>query len=308
MEGDAIPLPVPLEAFLRHLRLERGASPRTIEAYAGDLMQFFDHLEAHQLTYEAIDHRAIRSFMLELSGRRAAASLARTLSALKTFYRYARREGWVSTNPALRLRAPKLQRRLPEILRPEEVVAVLEAPDESPAGLRDRAMLELLYSSGLRVSELCDLDLAGVDLRERLVRVMGKGRKERLVPVGGPACEALRRWCEARPTLATEGSSEALFIGVRGRRLSPRSVRLRLDQAVLRAALGRHMHPHLLRHCFATHLLSGGADLRSIQELLGHSSLSTTQRYTQVDLGQLMVVYDKAHPHARIEPLARRPR
>ena len=298
----------PLEAFLGHLRLERGSSPRTVEAYEGDLRQFFDHLTAEGLAYEAIDHRAIRSFMLQQSGRCAPASLARALSALKTFYRYAKRQGWVTRNPAQRLRAPKLQRRLPEILRPEEIVAVLEAPDESPAGLRDRALLELLYSSGLRVSELCGLDVAQIDLRERLVRVMGKGRKERIVPIGGPASEALGRWLEARPLLLKEGANTALFIGVRGRRLSPRSIRLQLDQAVLRAALGRHLHPHLLRHCFATHLLQGGADLRSIQELLGHSSLSTTQRYTQVDLGQLMAVYDRAHPHARSEPSPRRPR
>jgi integrase/recombinase XerC len=290
-------LPSAAQEFLSHLRLERGASPRTVEAYGSDLAQFFDHLAARKLEYEAIDHREIRAFMLELSGRRAPASLARTLSALKTFYRYAKHREWVNGNPAQRLRAPKLTRRLPEILRPEEIIAVLEAPDESPAGLRDRALLELLYSSGLRVSELCGLDIENVDLSERLVRVMGKGRKERMVPIGRPACEALRSWIAVRPKLATDPGS--LFVGARGKRLSPRSVRLRLDQAVLKGALGRHLHPHLLRHCFATHLLQGGADLRSIQELLGHSSLSTTQRYAQVDLSQLMVVYDRAHPHAR---------
>jgi integrase/recombinase XerC len=291
------PLPAAAQDFLAHLRLERGASPRTVEAYGSDLAQFFDHLAAHRMSYQSIDHREIRAFMLDLSGRRAPASLARTLSALKTFYRYAKHREWVSSNPAQRLRAPKLARRLPEILRPEEITAVLEAPDDSPSGLRDRALLELLYSSGLRVSELCGLDIENVDLMERLVRVMGKGRKERMVPIGRPACEALRSWIAARPKLASDASP--LFIGVRGKRLSPRSVRLRLDQAVLKAALGRHLHPHLLRHCFATHLLQGGADLRSIQELLGHSSLSTTQRYAQVDLSQLMVVYDRAHPHAR---------
>jgi integrase/recombinase XerC len=292
-------LPSAAQDFLSHLQLERGASPRTIEAYHSDLAQFFDHLAARQLSYQSIDHRDIRAFMLELSGRRAPASLARTLSALKTFYRYAKHREWVGSNPAQRLRAPKLTRRLPEILRPEEITAVLEAPDRSPAGLRDRAMLELLYSSGLRVSELCDLDVDRLDLTERLVRVMGKGRKERVIPIGRPACEALRTWMAARPRMASDAA--ALFVGARGKRLSPRSVRLRLDQAVLKAALGRHLHPHLLRHCFATHLLQGGADLRSIQELLGHSSLSTTQRYAQVDLSQLMVVYDRAHPHARGE-------
>jgi integrase/recombinase XerC len=291
--------PEPLETFVDHLRHERGASPRTVEAYAGDLEQFFNHLTEHGLRFEAIDHHAIRSFMGLLSQTCAPASLARKLSTLKTFYRYAKRQGWVAANPAQRLRAPKLARRLPEILRPEEVAAVLEAPQESPAGLRDRAMLELLYSSGLRVSELCNLDTSDVDLAEGLVRVMGKGRKERVLPVGGPAREALRRWIDARPSLATDPVPGALFIGVRGRRFSPRSVRFRLDAAVLRAALGRHANPHLLRHCFATHLLQGGADLRSIQELLGHSSLSTTQRYTQVDLRQLMAVYDRAHPHAK---------
>ncbi len=282
---------------MSYLQQERGAAPRTVEAYEADLRQFFGYLAEKNSRYEAIDHHMVRAFMLEMSQTCVAASLARKLSALKGFYRYAKAQGWVSVSPAQRLRSPKLVRRLPEILRAEEVVGVLEAPDESPTGLRDRALLELLYSSGLRVSELCGLDLTDVDLTEGLVRVMGKGRKERVVPIGGPARQALRRWLEVRPVTAADRA--ALFIGVRGKRLSPRSVRFRLDAAVLRAALGRHANPHLLRHCFATHLLQGGADLRSIQELLGHSSLSTTQRYTQVDLGQLMATYDRAHPHAK---------
>ncbi|MHB1846329.1 MAG: tyrosine-type recombinase/integrase, partial [Deltaproteobacteria bacterium] len=219
----------------------------------------------------------------------------------RSLYRYCLRRGLVQSNPASRLRPPKVPKRLPDLLRPEEVSAVIEAvePDQ-PSSLRDRALLELLYSSGLRVSELCGLDLDRLDLARREVRVIGKGNRERIVPFGGPAAEALGRYVEARSKLRPRAGEPALFLGVRGLRLNDRSVRTLLRKASLRAAVGQRTYPHLLRHCFATHLLENGADLRSIQELLGHASLSTTQRYAQVDMRQLMAVYDRSHPKAKV--------
>ena len=291
---------MPVLEFLDHLQIQVGASPETLRSYAVDLRQFFAHLEQRGLAWNAIDHRALRAFLLVASATRGPASLARLLSALRSFYRHGQKGGRCSKNPAARLRSPKVSRRLPDILRPEEVAAVLEGgATDAPDGLRDRAMLELLYSSGLRVSELCDLDVSGLDLAERLVRVMGKGSKERIVPMGRPAVLALERYLAVRPSYRGATTERALFLGRRGRRFSDRSVRVVLHKASLAVGLGRRVHPHLLRHCFATHLLENGADLRSIQELLGHASLSTTQRYTQVDLRQLMAVYDRAHPKAK---------
>ena len=289
--------PEPIPRFLSHLSSERGLSPETARAYRDDLRQLFVYLAQKQLTFDRIDHRAAR-FLASLAGNCGAASLARKLSTLRTFYRWAEREGLAGGNPALKLRAPKISRRLPEVLRPEEVIAVLEAADDgTPLGRRDRALFELLYSSGLRASEICGLDLADLDVAQELVRVVGKGNKERVVPVGRCALAAIERYLPARPELCPSDQS-ALFVDRRGRRLERRALGSPLNRAVLKAAIGRRMHPHLLRHCFATHLLENGADLRSIQELLGHVSLATTQRYTSVDLRHVMQVYDRAHPKA----------
>lgn len=293
-----MPDPAPLERFLDHLLKERGLSAETARAYRDDLRQLFAYFDQHGHVLQTADHRVLRAFLASLAGECIAASLARKTSTLRTFYAWAEREGLASANPALRLRAPKITRRLPEIFRPEEVAAVLEAcGDDTPSGRHDRALLELLYSSGLRASEICDLDTDSLDRGAGLVRVIGKGNKERIVPVGSHALTALQSYLEVR-SLLCKPDQRALFVNRRGQRLERRSLAPRLNKAVLKAAVGRHAHPHLLRHCFATHLLENGADLRAIQELLGHASLATTQRYTQVDLRHLMAVYDKAHPKA----------
>jgi integrase/recombinase XerC len=297
-DGQQVVDAEPVRRFVSHLSTERGLSPQTARAYRDDLRQLFAYLDRRQLEFDRIDHRVLRAFLASLAGICVAASLARKLSTLRTFYRWAEREGLAAGNPALRLRAPKIARRLPEMARPEEVIAVLEAAEDgTPLGIRDRALFELLYSSGLRASEICGLDLPDLDLTQALVRVLGKGNRERVVPVGRCALEALERYLVARPALCAT-SEPAMFVDRRGRRLERRALGARLNRTVLRAAVGRRMHPHLLRHCFATHLLENGADLRSIQELLGHASLATTQRYTHVDLRHVMEVYDRAHPKA----------
>ena len=254
-------MPELLDVFLTHLDVERGLSPETLRDYRLDLSQFFAYLDDRRLAFETADHRAIRGFLAAMSGTCGAASLARKLSALRTFYRYCQKTGRAAFNPAQRLRNPKVPKRLPDILRPEEVSAVLEAADgEGPFALRNRALLELLYSSGLRVSELTGLDVDGIDLAGLSVRVIGKGNKERQVPIGRPAAEALRRWVEARATLRKATGQSALFVGPSGKRFGDRQVRTVLKNAALKSGLGRRAHPHLLRHCFATHLLENGAD------------------------------------------------
>ncbi|MHB8417616.1 MAG: tyrosine recombinase XerC [Myxococcales bacterium] len=289
-----------LPAFLQHLEIERGVSRETLRDYRLDVSQYLDFLGDRQVAFTDAERGHVRAFLAAMSATCGPASLSRKLSALHTFYRFCLATGRARHNPIAGLRRPKVPRRLPGMLRAEEVAAVLEALDGSgPFDLRDRAAAELLYSSGLRVSELASLDLDRLDLDGGTVRVIGKGDKERVVPVGRPALEALRRWLEARASLPRAAASSALFVGPSGRRLGDRQVRTVLRRAALKAGLGRRAHPHLLRHCFATHLLEGGADLRSIQEMLGHASLSTTQRYTQVDLRQLFAVYDRAHPKAK---------
>ncbi len=303
MAGPPI-LPPELERFASHLAGERRASEHTRRAYLSDLSQYASWLAGHRLSVAEATPAAIRGFLAHAAGRAGPVSLARKLSTLRSLYRYLVREGLAVANPARGVATPRRPRKLPTVLPEEEVAVLVEAPaDGTPLVLRDRAFLELMYASGLRVSELTALSLGDLDLGAGMVRVMGKRRKERIVPVGRPACEALRRWLAARPTLAAgpEGprGGQALFLNHRGGRLTSRSVARLLEKWVLAAGLPRHVHPHVLRHCFATHLLGNGADLRGIQELLGHASLSTTQRYTQVDWKRLAAVYDQAHPRAR---------
>ena len=296
--------------FLAHLEGERRLSPNTLRAYAGDLERFVDFLarqywnvapEAVELA--AIDVAAVRSYLAALAGERNRRGQGRALSALRTFFRWACRVGEASTNPAARVPAPKTPKTLPRHLRPGETETLLEAPQgETPAARRDRALLELLYASGLRVSELVSLDWRDLDLGGRVLRVLGKGGKERMVPFGRPAELALRAWRAGWSELRgiEPAGDEPVFLNLRqGERLSDRSVRRILDRWVAAAALARGVHPHTLRHTFATHLLERGADLRAIQELLGHSSLSTTQRYTHVDIERLLAVYRGAHPRAK---------
>jgi integrase/recombinase XerC len=297
---DLAALPPEIRRFAAHLEGERRASPHTVKAYLGDLAQYAAYLAETGVPIVPSSPLAVRAFLSRAAGSSGPVSLGRKLSAVRALYRFLVKERAATSNPARGLASPRRPKALPEALPEEEAAALVEAPASAePLVLRDRAMLELLYASGLRVSELVGLDRSGLDLSEGLVRVLGKRRKERVVPVGRPALEALRRWLdEGRPALARAGA-EALFLNHRGGRLSARSVARRLHRWVLAAGLARHVHPHVLRHSFATHLLSSGADLRGIQELLGHASLSTTQRYTHLDWRRLATVYDAAHPRAR---------
>jgi tyrosine recombinase XerC len=298
--------------FLQHLEQERGFSPRTLRAYRHDLDCFYDFLwrdyhgtPAASLKPEQADGEAVRSFLAALSRRGLGKkSQGRALSAIRSFFRFACREGALGFNPAVSIPAPRAPRTLPRHLRPGEVEQLLTPPPgaESSLQLRDRALLELLYGSGLRVSELVGLDWGDLDLEARVVRVLGKGRKERMVPFGRAASSALRSWLavweERRGTAAEDPREEPVFLNHRGGRLSDRSVRRILDRWVEAASLQSGVHPHVLRHSFATHLLERGADLRAIQELLGHSSLSTTQRYTHLDIERLLEVYRRSFPLA----------
>jgi integrase/recombinase XerC len=293
--------------FLEHLAMERRLSPHTVRAYGGDLGRFVDFLENEYWNEPArdlarVDAPAVRAFLASLARGRERTTQGRALSTLKTFFRWASRAGETGGNPAAAIRTPKAPRKLPRHLRPGEVEDLIESrTGDDPAALRDRALLELLYATGLRVAELVGLDWDDVELKGRVARALGKGGKERMVPFGRPAAEALRAWREARATLP-DRDAPAIFVNLRGGRLTDRSVRRIVDAAVEATATARGVHPHTLRHTFATHLLERGADLRAIQELLGHASLATTQRYTHVDLERLQSVYRAAHPRARRTP------
>ena len=306
MPLDVAALPPELQRFAAHLEGERRASPHTRKAYLGDLAAFAAYAAEVGAPLAAATPMVIRGWLAREAGDAGPASLGRKLSSLRTFYRFLVREGLAAANPARQVASPRKPKKLPTVLPEEEVALLVEAPP-APAGplaLRDRAFLELLYGAGLRVSELVGLDLGDLDLAERLVRVLGKRSKERVVPFGKPAAEALRTWLDrGRPALAAgpDGAKggAAVFLNYRGGRLTVRSIGRRLNGWVTSAGLPRHVHPHVLRHCFATHLLESGADLRGIQELLGHASLSTTQRYTHVEWKRLAAVYDAAHPRAK---------
>jgi integrase/recombinase XerC len=307
-----------IQRYLDHIQDERDLSPHTLRAYEGDLLRFLEFLardflgkEPETVRPEEVDSLAVRSFLAALTrqglGKR---SQGRTLSAVRSLFRFACREGTLQANPAQPVRTPKYPKKLPRHLRPGEVENLLEAPaaGDGPLALRDRAILELLYATGLRVGELVSLDWGAVDLAARVLRVVGKGRKERMVPFGRPAAEALRSWLAVweavRAPRALDSDldeGEPIFLNTRGARLSDRSVRTVIDKWVSGAAVARGVHPHTLRHTFATHLLENGADLRTIQELLGHSSLSTTQKYTHLEVERLLAVYRDAHPRARRE-------
>ncbi|MFS8640378.1 MAG: tyrosine recombinase XerC [Symbiobacteriaceae bacterium] len=307
-----------VERYLDHLRLERGLSPRTVAAYAADLVAWLDFAGlAPPVTASALGRlgtRDLRRWLGHLEAQGLARStVARKLAAVRGLFRVAVQEGLLAVNPAGRLASPRRPRRLPHTYTVEEAAAVMAAAgDDTPTGLRNRAILELLYGCGLRVSEVSGLDLEDVDLDGCWLRVYGKGRKERVLPLVGAARAALARYLErGRPVLARSrggsgsapGDREAVFLNRLGGRLSPRSVQLIVARAG-RAVPRVHGHPHLLRHTFATHLLDGGADLRAVQELLGHASLSTTQVYTHVSHGRLRAVYERAHPRARPEGIA----
>ncbi|HET7311601.1 MAG TPA: tyrosine recombinase XerC [Mycobacteriales bacterium] len=292
-----------LEAFADHLALERNLSRHTVRAYLGDVAGLLDHAARMGITdLDSLDVRAMRSWLARLHTQGASrATLARRSSAARVFTAWAHRRGLLTTDPGAGLSAPKSQRHLPDVLRVDEAAAVLDeaTSDDSVAGLRDRTLLELLYASGARVSEVCGLDVDDIDLERHTVRVLGKGNKERVVPIGIPAIRAVDAWlARGRPTLVTADSGPALLLGMRGGRLDPRTAR-RVVHDRLRAVPGvPDLGPHGLRHSAATHLLEGGADLRTVQELLGHATLATTQIYTHVSIERLRATYERAHPRA----------
>lgn len=293
-----------VEGFLRAARAERDLSPHTLTAYAGDLGQFAEWAARGRVAELAdVDRLVLRRFVAYLGQRGLARrSIARKVSALRSMLNWAAGRGFIDSSPARELITPKLDKPLPRALKASEAGALCELPPgDDPEGLRDRAVLEVLYGSGLRVSELCGLDVDDLDLVAGLVRVLGKGRKQRRVPLSEPACEALRAYLGgARASLLARrdqpAEPHAVFVNARAGRLGPRSVRSLLEK-YLRAS-GRSASPHDLRHSFATHLLDNGADLRAVQELLGHESLATTQIYTHVSTERLRIVYEQSHPRA----------
>jgi integrase/recombinase XerC len=297
-----------IAAFARHLEAGRRASPRTVEAYGEDLagLAAFLRERASPALHDvrAIDVHALRGWLGALARKHAASSIARKLAAIRTWMRWLRRRGIIDRCPADELATPKVRRGLPTLLSVDAAKEVVETPrDDTPLGARDRAILELLYGSGLRVSELCALDLDAVDLAGCSARVLGKGRKERVVPLGGKCVAAVARWLEQRPRIVhpKKGTQDprALFLTSRGARLYVRAAQLLVRVYGASGAGRADLHPHALRHTCATHMLDGGADLRAIQEMLGHASLSTTQRYAHVSMEHLLRVYDAAHPLAR---------
>ncbi len=290
-----------IDRFIAHLAAERGCSEHTVRAYRIDLDQFRSFVEEGAVRGPVIDFRTLRDYIGSLHGRYKKTTVSRKLSAVRSFLTFLERRGLQADNPGADLASPKQGKPIPVHLPVDDMFRLLEGPDcGDPLGLRDRAILEVLYSCGLRVSELAGLDLEDVDAEQRLVRVTGKGNKERVVPVGGTALRAVERYLEAvrplRRRVWPDPDRGPLYLNHRGGRLTVRSMARIVKRYALAAGLDPDVSPHALRHTFATHLLEGGADLRSVQELLGHESLSTTQKYTHVTLDRLMAVYDKAHP------------
>jgi integrase/recombinase XerC len=303
-----------LAQFLEHLRYERNVSEHTLRNYAIDLGQFLEHLapadpatgERREINVRDVDHITIREWLSELhAAQKKKTSIARKLAALRTFFQFLMREGVVELNPAKLVSTPRLEKKLPNHLSVEDAVRFIETPDvATDLGKRDRAILEMLYGTGVRVSELVKMNLHDIDFRNRMVKVRGKRRKERIVPFGEPALHALMRYlAEVRPAFlnnapVAERDAEAVFLNYQGTRITTRSVGRMVDKYIMQCAGIHNISPHALRHSFATHLLDSGADLRDIQELLGHARLSTTQIYTHVSMEKLIEVYDKAHPKA----------
>jgi integrase/recombinase XerC len=289
-----------IDSFTRYLAAERNVSRHTLDAYASDLAQFLDFVlreRGNDAGVETVDHLLIRRFLAHLHQVHKKSSIGRKLAAIRAFFKYLLREGRMVKNPAELVNTPKKEKLLPFHLNIDEVTALVEVPmDGDLLGLRDRAILETLYSCGIRVSELTGLDVGGVDLDEGLARVLGKGGKERIVPAGSYARRAIAGYLAARNN---PPHNAPLFLNARGGRLTSRSVARIVDKYIVKIAALKKISPHTLRHTFATHMLESGADLRAIQELLGHASLSTTQKYTHVSIDRLMEVYDKAHPKAR---------
>ena len=286
-----------LHGYLAWLRNEKRYSELTAENYARDLRHLFDLAADTPLANIRIHH--IRRFIAQLHSKGLGGrSLARMLSAWRGFFTYLMRDHGLTDNPCAGLRAPKSPKTLPQALSPDEAARLVELPGDTPEAIRDKAMFELFYSSGLRLAELVGLDPAQLDMGAGEVRVTGKGNKTRIVPLGAYASAALQAWLAVRGQLANEEES-ALFVGQRGNRISPRVVQLRMKQWGIKQGITSNVHPHLLRHSFATHVLQSSGDLRAVQEMLGHASISTTQVYTHLDFQYLSKIYDAAHPRAK---------
>ena len=298
-----------LDQFLQHMRYERNVSPHTLRSYASDLGQFRKYLlkieNLDDISVKDIDRLTIREWMAELHADHKKTSVARKLASLRTFFQFLVREGTIETNPAKLVATPKIERKLPNHLSMEDVVRFIETPDlNTDLGKRDRAIIEFLYATGIRVGELVSIDLKDIDFREKLVRVTGKRKKQRIVPFGEPSLQALMHYLsETRPIFLNNcppatRDANAVFLNYQGTRITTRSVGRMIDKYIKRCADIHDISPHSLRHSFATHLLDQGADLRDIQELLGHALLSTTQIYTQVSMEKMIEVYDRSHPKA----------
>jgi integrase/recombinase XerC len=289
-----------IERFGGHLARERRMSPHTVANYLREVQALAGWCDAQGIDgWQALDSQHLRMFAARShAGGLAPRSVQRRLSAVRSFFRWLQREKSLTGNPAVDVRAPKSRRPLPVTVDADQMARLLDIRDTAPLALRDRALMELLYSSGLRLAELVGLDLPELDLADRTVRVTGKGRKARIVPVGGKAIAALEAWLRARTALAASGEM-AVFTGRGGRRIGPRAVQARVAFWARRQGLPVHLHPHLFRHSFASHILESSQDLRGVQELLGHADIATTQVYTHLDFQHLARIYDQAHPRAR---------
>ena len=301
-ESPAVPneLTGPLAEFIRHLASEKRHSPRTCDSYQRDLLRLANWLGSSGfVAWQRVTNHDLRRYVATLSREGLSGrSIARHLSATRRFYQFLLREKLASDNPALDIRAPKSGRRLPRVADVDQLNHLLDGQPDDPLEVRDLCMFELMYSSGLRLAELASLDLDTVDLRSGEVRVMGKGGKERLLPVGRKAIAAIQAWLPYRAALANDGEA-ALFVSQRGERLSHRSIQARLSRWGISRGADQKLHPHLLRHSFASHMLESSGDLRAVQELLGHADIATTQVYTHLDFQHLARVYDQSHPRAR---------
>lgn len=294
-----------IDRFLTHLSTERRLSAHTDSNYRRDLELFTAYCAKQGVdAWSRVDSQHVRTFAAaEFRRQQSPRSIQRRLSAIRSFCNFLIREHVITANPALEVQAPKAKKRLPATLDVDQMTRLLSFRTDEQLGLRDKAMMELFYSSGLRLSELTGLDLADIDLRDQTVRVVGKGNKTRIVPIGRYAVEALQRWLRERTTVAVIGET-AVFVAHTGARLGPRAVQLRIRDWAQRQGLGVHVHPHMFRHSFATHLLESSQDLRGVQELLGHANISTTQVYTHLDFQHLAKIYDAAHPRARRKRLS----
>ncbi|MBL8264768.1 tyrosine recombinase XerC [Steroidobacter sp.] len=289
-----------LPDFFKYLSVERRMSPHTDSNYRRDLKRFVSHCDRNSIAaWERVDGQHVRSFAATEHRQGASPrTIQRRLSAIRSFYNYLLREGAVKLNPAVDVQAPKAKKRLPATIDVDQMARLLSFRTDEELSVRDKAIMELFYSSGLRLSELVSLDLEDVDLADRTVRVLGKGKKMRIVPVGKFAAEAIVRWRQERTKLAAVDSN-ALFVSIRGDRISHRSVQKQVGEWAKRQGLGVHVHPHMFRHSFASHLLESSHNLRGVQELLGHANIATTQIYTHLDFQHLAKIYDAAHPRAR---------